>query len=687
MKAAREVLSADRLGSIDFLLAGVAGALATFSLGMALGRSMLGLFFAVGIAAGMAVAYGVQRVYADRRWLELSGFLYFFMAMGAVFYAQSLNAILPEGGLQERELAVASVLAWMVLLGSFFAWRDSTLLFQAVPSIALFGLVGAFNTYEGSTVAFFIFLLCLATLFARAHARSMFKVALESGYLRTDQIRQGPWRWMAGPEWALASAAVVILISAFGAPILQESVKGVSGIVRIPVPPMPRPSPSTASLSIPGAANSSSNSVQVGAGPLLIGERLIFSAKLDRPRYLRSSTYSTYSNGSWNKVPIDNELLPEIAEDTRRDRDNLIGRPEREQIPFEIAYSGVPLGALPAPGDVVSLAGRQFTPQLDGGIVLRETPYLNAKYSGITSVVKDGVEPVNVPVPLPEILWRYATSGGNSGQIAELSDAVTANAQTDYEKAIAIQREIERRCKYNLNAEAAPRGTDPVENFLFGKVREGYCDLFASAMVLMARAQGIPARYVRGFYPLMPDEDGDGWYEITENCSHAWAELYFENVGWIPFDPTEGAVAVEGGGRGGLNDTRPFYKREWFAWFLNGIIGLCIVGAGFFAIRSVRSVRAAVDWDKVEMGRNYAIFTAALQRASGQPKRPSQTATEYVGSVAPFLGSFKDEAMRINGLFVQALYGPPNAGRPKAEDLKGPVRAFRKALQKSPRRA
>ncbi len=280
MRLGIRLFADDRMGLLDYFLAGLAGIMATFSVGMALLKPSLGLFFVVGITIGMTASYFLQRFFRGQKWLEYGSFFYFLAAMAAVFYATRLNGVLPEGGFGDRELAVASVLAWMILMGSFVAWKDSTLLFQAVPSIALFGLVGAFDTFEGSTVAFFIFLLCLATLFARAHARSMLKLALESGFSRVEGIRQGPWRWMAGPEWALASAAVVVLISVFSAPILQQSVKGVSGIVKIPIPRLPRSQQSNppSAAAIPGSPGSGFTSVSVGTGPLNVRSRLVFWA-------------------------------------------------------------------------------------------------------------------------------------------------------------------------------------------------------------------------------------------------------------------------------------------------------------------------------------------------------------------------------------------------------------------------
>ncbi|HRK21696.1 MAG TPA: transglutaminaseTgpA domain-containing protein [Fimbriimonadaceae bacterium] len=679
MRFPSKAFADDRLTLLDYVLAALAGMMATYSVGMSLLRPQLGWFFVIAIGLGMMVSFSIQRQFAKRKWIEVGGFIYFLLAMVAVFYSRQLNTFLPEGGFSERELTVASVLAWMILLGSWVSWRDSTLLFQAVPSIALFGLVGAFNTFKGSTVAFFVFLLCLATLFARAHARSMMKQAVSSGFTQLHAIRQGPWRWMAGPEWALASAAVVILISVFGAPILQESVKGVSGLVRIPMPNIRR-NPNNQTVSPPGAPNVPQNSVPVGTGPLALPERLVFRAQLDQPRYLRTGSYSTYQRGFWTKVQVDQTLAQEVYERSLTARREVVSGENYETVPFRIAFEGMPLANLPAPGEFLRVNGREGAQvQLDGGVVFNRTPSLNATFEGESAVLKAGATPVEIPEILPEFSYRYVVTSGFPQRILELSDSVTANASTAYEKALAIKNEIERRCKYNLRAEAAPNGVDPVENFLFGDKREGYCDLFASAMVLMARWQGIPARYVRGYYPLNPKENG--WYPVTENCAHAWAELYFDEFGWVAFDPTEGAQEVPGGGRGESNDMTPWYQRAWVAQGLNGVIAVSILAAVVVALRSARRERQSPDWTQIELARNYERFAAQLQRASGQPRRPSMTASEYLALVEPKLGEARAEARQVTELFEAALYAPPKGSRPNAEDLRAPVDNFKRTLR------
>jgi len=113
---------------------------------------------------------------------------------------------------------------------------------------------------------------------------------------------------------------------------------------------------------------------------------------------------------------------------------------------------------------------------------------------------------------------------------ARLTDGLT----TPYQKALAIQEYL-RTFPYTLDV-PPPARQDLVDYFLFD-LKKGYCDYFASAMVVLARQAGIPARlavgYAPGTYNLSTKR-----FAVTEADAHSWAELYFPGVGWVPFEAT-----------------------------------------------------------------------------------------------------------------------------------------------------
>jgi transglutaminase-like putative cysteine protease len=111
-----------------------------------------------------------------------------------------------------------------------------------------------------------------------------------------------------------------------------------------------------------------------------------------------------------------------------------------------------------------------------------------------------------------------------------------AGAQTPYDRAKAIERWLRTYIQYNESIPTPPRGSDPVEWFLFD-AREGYCNYYATAMVLMLRSQGIPARMAAGFAQGTWDAER-GAFLVRERDAHTWVEVYFPGYGWVEFEPT-----------------------------------------------------------------------------------------------------------------------------------------------------
>jgi transglutaminase-like putative cysteine protease len=126
-------------------------------------------------------------------------------------------------------------------------------------------------------------------------------------------------------------------------------------------------------------------------------------------------------------------------------------------------------------------------------------------------------------------------------RVLALSRDLTATQPTPYDRAMAIEGYL-REFPYNLNVPMPGVGEDIADFFLF-QIQEGYCDYYASSMVVLARAAGIPARlvvgYVSGNYDPMTAR-----YIVTEADAHAWPELYFPGYGWIEFEPTGGRPPI-----------------------------------------------------------------------------------------------------------------------------------------------
>ncbi|MBI3892794.1 MAG: DUF3488 domain-containing protein [Candidatus Wallbacteria bacterium] len=128
-------------------------------------------------------------------------------------------------------------------------------------------------------------------------------------------------------------------------------------------------------------------------------------------------------------------------------------------------------------------------------------------------------------------------------RLKALSARIAGPQKGWYRKAAAIEDYLQKNLSYTLDLPEVPAGTDPVEAFLFENKR-GHCEYFASAMVLLLRAQGIPSRVVTGFAFGEYNSFG-GYYNVREKDAHAWVEAYLGNVGWWEFDPTPGGNEKE----------------------------------------------------------------------------------------------------------------------------------------------
>ncbi len=123
-------------------------------------------------------------------------------------------------------------------------------------------------------------------------------------------------------------------------------------------------------------------------------------------------------------------------------------------------------------------------------------------------------------------------------RVEELTRSITADAETPYDKAVAVETWLKENITYNLSIEPPPFGSDGVDYFLF-ESREGYSEYFGSAMTVMMRSIGIPARMTTG-YTTGKLITGDNLYLVSDHHSHGWTEVYFPDFGWIPFEPTPG---------------------------------------------------------------------------------------------------------------------------------------------------
>lgn len=131
------------------------------------------------------------------------------------------------------------------------------------------------------------------------------------------------------------------------------------------------------------------------------------------------------------------------------------------------------------------------------------------------------------------------------GIVAELAREIAGAESDPYRQALAIMRYLKANYSYATQVPDAPENQDFAAHFLFDQ-QTGYCTYFATAMTVLARSLGLPARYVEGF---LADPQGQGSVSLNGTNAHAWTEVYINGLGWVIFDATPGEN--EGSGENG----------------------------------------------------------------------------------------------------------------------------------------
>jgi hypothetical protein len=155
-------------------------------------------------------------------------------------------------------------------------------------------------------------------------------------------------------------------------------------------------------------------------------------------------------------------------------------------------------------------------------------------------------------------------------RISELAREITRNAPTAYDKAKALENYLKTAFRYTLNITIS--GEDPLAEFLF-EVREGHCEYFATAMVVMLWTLEIPARIVNGFQ-MGEYNDLNNLYTVRDSDAHSWVEAYFpRSQAWVEFDPTP-AAGINDYSQGGLLSRFRKYMDAMEVFWLDYIVTL-----------------------------------------------------------------------------------------------------------------
>jgi len=461
------------------------------------------------------------------------------------------SSLLPFSEGVPSDIAWLSVISLVTVFVAFWVGRFwgqfyAGLSFLVVPTLSLFGLIiPIYVTAE--TVSG----LCAALVIG------LFLVSAESLLLRWQRGQWGPmtplmlWRYC----WRLAVtvSALVLTVGLLLVPpasLLQELLS--RQLMRLPR--IQFATPVGGGVEFPAVWT-------MPGGPLNLPDTVLYEVKgSSYPRW-RVRTYTHYLGSGWRVSLLDNK--PQFPLAVRR-----LSRPKVLEFVWETAPSHPKetatvtalagfLTETPVPGILHRLrvaqgwgAGRGTR---DGTwessqptLYLFRTPtgcFLpvngwDANFYQVTArPIPEELPPKETDPPLSPQERRVLTSFPFYLQrVAALAQQITRGLRSPYTKAKALEAFLRTNYRYSIAPPPAWRSRRDVVAFFLFEAREGACDWFASALALMCRAVGIPARVITGFYSdeLTPE----GTLLIRASHAHAWVEAYIDGHGWVTLDAT-----------------------------------------------------------------------------------------------------------------------------------------------------
>lgn len=250
--------------------------------------------------------------------------------------------------------------------------------------------------------------------------------------------------------------------------------------------------------------------------------------------YWRSITYDVYNGRGWQNSA--EEERPLLANQAVSNPEEWEARKRLEQgfellTPYELAlyvanqpfhFDQPARSRWRAPGDLIGV--ESSSPEITYTAI-----------SLVPAVMADQLRAAEDEYP-PWVTERYLQLPESLPQrVRELAEQVVEEAESPYDQGLLLEDYL-RNYEYTLDIPSPPRNRDVVDYFLFD-LQQGYCDYYASAMVVMARSVGLPARLAVG-YTMGSYDHSRGKYAVIEKDAHSWVEAYFPHYGWIEFEPT-----------------------------------------------------------------------------------------------------------------------------------------------------
>jgi transglutaminase-like putative cysteine protease len=246
--------------------------------------------------------------------------------------------------------------------------------------------------------------------------------------------------------------------------------------------------------------------------------------------YWRSRIYTTYTGRGWEPLEVvAYNVEPDVV-------GTPLGRYSLEQTYSLDATNVDALYAVNWPYVLVDSSGER---SLGGDGVIPSTVqglYTYSIQSWAASPTLNELQSATSSYPEPILETYLQLPEELPARVGDLAARLTRGLSNNYEKAKRIETYLRANYPYTLDVPKAPDQRDTVDYFLF-EAEGGFCSYYASAMTVMLRSIGIPARVVSG-YAMGTHDPEMAAYKVVEGDSHAWVEVYFSELGWVEFEPT-----------------------------------------------------------------------------------------------------------------------------------------------------
>jgi transglutaminase-like putative cysteine protease len=278
--------------------------------------------------------------------------------------------------------------------------------------------------------------------------------------------------------------------------------------------------------------------------PLENGDKVRFIISSPNSDYWRTRSYDDYESWGWSStLETDEELRAseQIDYELKTQNANVFSYTVESRVKTDIILSLGKVNSIDIPVQLQSFfRERTASPEVRdlAAIISSQVIRPYERYEVTTSIIEPTEDQLKSAGDVyPQwVTDRYLQLPDNFPvSVKEMSEDITRDATTPYEKAIKIKSYL-RNYHYDQQVQPPPENTDGVEQFLFVTER-GACTDFASAMAVMLRSAGVPARIATGYFRGELDES-TGNYVIRSRNYHAWVEVYFPQYGWVEFEAT-----------------------------------------------------------------------------------------------------------------------------------------------------